>query len=185
MGLLPVPARCTRIGPRHPRLGTAAFRFILPILERYYARHRTYQLNSSFAAERLRAVRAELDSGATVYLAGISPGGPHNSRRKRTSWNGPRFFGLRSGAQRLRRKRPMCRRHHTTSDVLFGRPSRIRLALRSEAKIRKRQTKETPPPKYKSVLKARKRTPGLHSPFLLTRLVHFHAAIWHNLSPSN
>lgn len=79
MGLLPVPARCTRIGPRHPRLGTAAFRFILPILERYYARHRTYQLNSSFAAERLRAVRAELDRGATVYLAGISPGGPHNS----------------------------------------------------------------------------------------------------------
>ena len=72
-------ARCTRIGPRHPRLGTAAFRFILPILERYYARHRTYQLNSSFAAERLRAVRAELDRGATVYLAGISPGGPHNS----------------------------------------------------------------------------------------------------------
>ena len=28
----------------------------------------------------------------------------------------------------LRRKRPMCRRHQTTSDVLFGRPSRIRLA---------------------------------------------------------
>ena len=25
--------------------------------------------------------------------------------------------------------------------------------------------------------------PGLRSPFLLTRLVHFHAAIWHNLSP--
>ena len=25
--------------------------------------------------------------------------------------------------------------------------------------------------------------PGLLGPFLLTRLVHFHAAIWHNLSP--
>jgi carbamoyltransferase len=57
----------------------AALRFMLPILERYYARHRTYRLNSSFAAERLRAVRTELDRGATVYLAGISPGGPHNS----------------------------------------------------------------------------------------------------------
>src|SRR5580704_998489 len=79
MGLPPVPARCTRIGPLHPGLGRAAFRFMLPILERYYARHRTYQLNSSFAAERLRAVRAELDRGATVYLAGISPGGLHNS----------------------------------------------------------------------------------------------------------
>jgi Protein of unknown function (DUF2924) len=44
-----------------------------------------------------------------------------------TSWNGPRFFGLRS--QPLRQKRPMCRRHQTTSDVLFGRPSRRRLAL--------------------------------------------------------
>jgi carbamoyltransferase len=57
----------------------AAFRFMLPLLEHYYARHRTYRLNSMFAAERLRAVRAELDRGATVYLAGISPGGPHNS----------------------------------------------------------------------------------------------------------
>jgi carbamoyltransferase len=57
----------------------AAFRFILPLLERVYARHRTYQLNSAFAAERLRAVRAELDRGATVYLAGIASGGMHNS----------------------------------------------------------------------------------------------------------
>jgi hypothetical protein len=31
-------------------------------------------------------------------------------------------------SQGLRRKRPMCRGHQTTSDVLFGRPSRFRLA---------------------------------------------------------
>jgi hypothetical protein len=31
--------------------------------------------------------------------------------------------------------------------------------------------------------KAGKRTPGLHSPFLLTRLVHFHAAIYLNKKP--
>src|SRR2546430_13566487 len=79
MGSRPMHAPCTRTGPRHPRLGRAAFRFMLPILERYYARHRTYRLNSAFAAERLRAVRSELERGATVYLAGISPGGPHNS----------------------------------------------------------------------------------------------------------
>ncbi len=72
-------ARSTRIGPRNPRLGRAAFRFILPLLERIYARHRIYRLNSAFAAERLRAVDAELARGATVYLAGISPGGQHNS----------------------------------------------------------------------------------------------------------
>jgi carbamoyltransferase len=79
MALAPVPARSTRIGPLHPRLGRAAFRFLLPILERYYARHRTYRLNSAFAAERLRAVRAEIDRGVTVYLAGIASGGMHNS----------------------------------------------------------------------------------------------------------
>jgi carbamoyltransferase len=52
---------------------------MLPLFERYYARHCTYRLTSAFAAERLRAVRAELERGATVYLAGISAGGPHNS----------------------------------------------------------------------------------------------------------
>src|ERR1700756_5028591 len=79
MDLRPVRASSTRIGPRNPRLGRAAFQFMLPLLQRVYARHRIYRLNSAFAAERLRAVRAELDRGATVYLAGISPGGPHNS----------------------------------------------------------------------------------------------------------
>jgi Protein of unknown function (DUF2924) len=34
-----------------------------------------------------------------------------------------------AASQRLRWKRPMCRRHQRTSDVLFGRPSRRRLAL--------------------------------------------------------
>src|SRR3984893_6652682 len=79
MALPPERARCTQIGPRHPRLGRAAFRCMLPLLECYYARHRTYRLTSAFAAELLRAVRAELARGATVYLAGISAGGPHNS----------------------------------------------------------------------------------------------------------
>ena len=52
---------------------------MLPLFERYYARHCTYRLTSAFAAERLCTVRAELERGATVYLAGISAGGPHNS----------------------------------------------------------------------------------------------------------
>jgi carbamoyltransferase len=52
---------------------------MLPLFERYYARLCTYRLTSAFAVERLHAVRAELDRGATVYLAGISAGGPHNS----------------------------------------------------------------------------------------------------------
>jgi carbamoyltransferase len=52
---------------------------MLPIFERLYARHRIYRLNTAFAAERLRAVRAEIERGATVYLAGIACGGNHNS----------------------------------------------------------------------------------------------------------
>ncbi len=72
-------APSARIGPLHPRLGRAAFRLVLPLLERIYARHRIYRLGSAFAAERLSAVRAEIARGATVYLAGISPGGQHNS----------------------------------------------------------------------------------------------------------
>ena len=38
-----------------------------------------YRLTSTFATERLRAVRADLERGATVYLTGISCGGVHNS----------------------------------------------------------------------------------------------------------
>jgi carbamoyltransferase len=69
----------TRTGPRNPRLGRAAFDFMLPVFERLYARHRIYRLGSAFAEERLRAVRADIERGATVYLAGIAPGGQHNS----------------------------------------------------------------------------------------------------------
>jgi hypothetical protein len=60
------------------------------------------------------------------------------------------------------------------------RHSRVR--LRGKAKTRKRQAKETPPPKYKSARKHENK-PGLHSPFLSTRLVQYLAAIWHILSP--
>src|SRR5262245_13920815 len=65
--------------PRHPRLGAATFRFLLPLCTRYYAHQHAYRLTSTFATERLRAVRAHLERGATVYLAGISCGGMHNS----------------------------------------------------------------------------------------------------------
>src|SRR5450631_3157080 len=54
--------------------------------------------------------------------------------------------------------------------------------LRREPKARNCQTKEILPPNCKSVQK-NKNNSGLLSPFLLTRLVHFQAAIWHNLSP--
>jgi carbamoyltransferase len=68
-----------RTGARHPRLGAAGFRFALPLLARFYAGKRFFRPNSDFAVQRLAAVRAKLDRGETVYLAGIGAAGTHNS----------------------------------------------------------------------------------------------------------
>src|SRR5437868_5475577 len=54
--------------------------------------------------------------------------------------------------------------------------------LRGKAKTPKQKTKKTSPPRIKSARKHENK-PGPQGPFLLNRLVHFHAAIWHNLSP--
>src|SRR5580704_6045619 len=53
---------------------------------------------------------------------------------------------------------------------------------RGKAKTPKHKTKETSPPKHESAWK-HEINRGFIAPFLLTRSVHFHAAIWHNLSP--
>src|SRR5260370_41835881 len=68
-----------RTGPRHPRLAAAAFRTVLPICERYYASKQIFRSTSRFALERLDAVRAALERGETVYLAGLGAAGIHNS----------------------------------------------------------------------------------------------------------
>src|SRR6202051_792470 len=68
-----------RIGPRHPRLGRAAFRLALPLLEGFCARRGIFRANSAFAADRFKALRAKLDRGATLYLGGICASGTHNS----------------------------------------------------------------------------------------------------------
>ncbi len=84
-----------RTGPRHRRLGAAGFRLALPLLERFYARKHIFRPASDFAVERLRAVRAKLDRGETVYLAGIGAAGTHNSGValvEVTRENGPRLI---------------------------------------------------------------------------------------------
>jgi carbamoyltransferase len=68
-----------RIGPRHPRLGRAAFRLALPLLEGFCARRGIFRANSAFAAERIKALRAKLDRGDTLYLGGICASGTHNA----------------------------------------------------------------------------------------------------------
>jgi len=67
------------LGPRHPRLAAAGFRAVLPLVERFYASRLIFRSSSRFATERLRAVRAALDRGETVYLGGIGAAGLHNS----------------------------------------------------------------------------------------------------------
>jgi len=68
-----------RTGPRRPRLGRAAFRLTLPLLEGFCARRGIFRANSAFAADRFKALRGKLDSGETLYLGGICASGTHNS----------------------------------------------------------------------------------------------------------
>jgi|SRR6267154_1642297 hypothetical protein len=67
-----------RIGPLRPRLGAAGFRLTLPLIEHYYRRRSIFRSISRFALKRFAALRAKLDRGETVYLAGIGAG-THNS----------------------------------------------------------------------------------------------------------
>ena len=68
-----------RTGPRHPRLGAAAYRTALTILEPLYALNNFHRPSSAFAAERIRAVREKLERGETAYLVGIGTAGVHNT----------------------------------------------------------------------------------------------------------
>jgi carbamoyltransferase len=52
---------------------------LLPIFERFYASRQIFRSTSRFALERLSTVRAALERGETVYLAGIGAAGLHNS----------------------------------------------------------------------------------------------------------
>jgi carbamoyltransferase len=67
-----------RIGPRRPRVGAAGFRLALPLLEYYYRQRSIFRSISRFAVKRFAALRAKLDRGETVYVAGIGAG-THNS----------------------------------------------------------------------------------------------------------
>jgi carbamoyltransferase len=68
-----------RIGPRHPRLGAAGFRFARWLAAKAFARAGFHQLDSAFAQARLVLAREKLARGETLYLAGLGPPGTHNS----------------------------------------------------------------------------------------------------------
>ncbi|MDO9058010.1 MAG: carbamoyltransferase, partial [Bradyrhizobium sp.] len=68
-----------RIGPRHKRLGAAGFRATRWLCARLFAAAGFHQLGSEFSDQRIAHVRAKLQRGETVYLAGLGPPGTHNS----------------------------------------------------------------------------------------------------------
>jgi carbamoyltransferase len=88
-----MPAK--RIGPKHPRLGAAGFRAARWLGARLLAAAGFHRLDSAFANERIAFVRAQLQRGETVYLAGLGPPGTHNSGValvEVTQANGPRLI---------------------------------------------------------------------------------------------
>src|SRR4051794_26262622 len=76
---VPLLAPTPRIGPLHPRLGAAGFAVARWLSARLMSAAGFHQLTSSFATQRIAAVRERLRRGETVYLAGLGPPGTHNS----------------------------------------------------------------------------------------------------------
>jgi carbamoyltransferase len=68
-----------RIGPRHSWLGAAGFHLTLPLFKRFFERRRIYRSDSAFARARITAIKDKIERGETVYLAGISAAGTHNT----------------------------------------------------------------------------------------------------------
>jgi len=83
-----------RIGPRHPWLGAAGFQLALPLLEGFYRRRHIHRATSRFARERIAAIKDKITRGKTVYLAGVSAAGTHNSgvALVEVDRNGPRLI---------------------------------------------------------------------------------------------
>src|ERR1035441_4790786 len=83
-----------RIGPSHPWLGAAGFHLALPLLEFYYRKLAIHRSESRFTRERVLAIKDKIERGQTVYLAGISAVGIHNSGVAliEVTRNGPRLL---------------------------------------------------------------------------------------------
>jgi carbamoyltransferase len=68
-----------RIGPRHPRLGAAGFKLARALFEPFYRHRAIHRADSDFARGRIAAIRAKIERGERVHLAGLSAAGMHNS----------------------------------------------------------------------------------------------------------
>jgi carbamoyltransferase len=68
-----------RIGPRHPGLAKAGYRFTRWFGEPVMARLGLHRLDSTFANRALKSIGARLQRGETVYIAGLACPGTHNT----------------------------------------------------------------------------------------------------------
>jgi carbamoyltransferase len=68
-----------RVGPRHPGLGAASFRFARWLARKAMSAAGFNELGSDFANKRLARVRDKLGRGDTVFLVGLGLPGTHNS----------------------------------------------------------------------------------------------------------
>ncbi|HWW49448.1 MAG TPA: carbamoyltransferase C-terminal domain-containing protein [Xanthobacteraceae bacterium] len=68
-----------RIGPRHRRLASGAGKIVRAASAALLGARGFHRLGSRFADKHIESIRNKLSRGETVYLAGISPSGTHNS----------------------------------------------------------------------------------------------------------
>jgi carbamoyltransferase len=68
-----------RIGPRHPRLARAGYRLTRRLSEPSMARIGFHRIDSEFAARKIASIRGRLQRGETIYIAGLTAPGVHNT----------------------------------------------------------------------------------------------------------
>jgi len=68
-----------RIGPRHPRLAKAGYRLTRRLSELSMARMGFHRIDSELAAKKIASIRERLERGETVYIAGLTAPGVHNT----------------------------------------------------------------------------------------------------------
>jgi len=68
-----------RIGPTYPRLAKAVFEITRSISGRLMTKAGFHRIDSDFARATLASIRRRLNDGETIYIAGLTPSGTHNT----------------------------------------------------------------------------------------------------------
>ncbi|VIO75043.1 carbamoyltransferase C-terminal domain-containing protein [Bradyrhizobium ivorense] len=68
-----------RIGPRHPRLAAWGYELTRRLGEASLARRGLHKVSGDFAQAKIAEIRARLQRGETIYIAGLACPGTHNT----------------------------------------------------------------------------------------------------------